>query len=120
MRSGTVSWPGYRRSPIRQLSGLDARDEPCSGKDAEDGITGEHGYYYTEDDSDTDQDSNQQPVARQIRSRHLVLPPAMARALAAISRRYARLLRSRWHRVWLLRQGLSFLSCTITLADWGL
>ena len=31
MRSGTVSWPGYRRSPIRQLSGLDACDEPCSG-----------------------------------------------------------------------------------------
>jgi hypothetical protein len=54
MRSGTMSWPGYRRSPIRQLSGLDACDEPCSGKDAEDSITGEHGYCYTEDDSDTD------------------------------------------------------------------
>ena len=54
MRSGTMSWPGYRRSPIRQLSGLDARDEPCSGKDAEDDITGEHGYCYTQDDSDTD------------------------------------------------------------------
>ena len=50
----------------------------------------------------------------------VVLPPAMARALAAISRRYVRLLRSRWRRVWLLRQGLSFLSCTMTLADWGL
>jgi hypothetical protein len=54
MRSGTVSWPGYRRSPIRQLSRLNACDEPCSGKDAEDDITGEHRYCYTEDDSDTD------------------------------------------------------------------
>jgi hypothetical protein len=70
MRSSTVSWPGYRRSPIRQLSGLDACDEPCSGKDAEDGITGEHGYCYTEDHSDTDYDRNQQSVACQIRSRH--------------------------------------------------
>ena len=54
MRSGTVSWPGYPRSPIRQLSRLNACDEPCSGKDAKDDITGEHGYCYTEDDSDTD------------------------------------------------------------------
>jgi len=64
MRSGTVSWPGYRRSPIRQPGGLDACDEPCSGKDAKDDITGEHGYCYTEDDSDTDYDRNQQSVAR--------------------------------------------------------
>ena len=49
----------------------------------------------------------------------VVLPPAIARALPAISRWYARLLRLRWDRVWLLRQGVSFLSCTITLADWG-
>jgi len=74
MRSGTVSWPGYRRSPIRQPGGLDACDEPCSGKDAKDDITGEHGYCYTEDDSDTDYDRNQQSVARQIRSRHRCPP----------------------------------------------
>ena len=120
MRSGTVSWPGCRRSPIRQLSGLDACDEPCSGKDAEDDITGEHGYCYTEDDSDTDQNSNQQSVARQIRSRHDCPPSRHGASRAAISRWYARLPRLRWDRVWLLRQGLSFLSCTMTLADWGL
>jgi hypothetical protein len=74
MRSGTVSWPGYRRSPIRQPGGLDACDKSCSGKDAKDDITGEHGYCYTEDDSDTDYDRNQQSVARQIRSRHRCPP----------------------------------------------
>src|SRR6516162_3123131 len=57
-----------------QLDHLDCyRDEPCSGDDAHDDVTGEDGYRHAEGYSDAGKDSYQQPVAGQIWCGHRCL-----------------------------------------------